>query len=190
VSVNELSIRALAEADLPLIAQIDRSEVIRVGYESRGGALTQIEVQWDAPGFFGEGEGEHTVSGQIAFCKRHLQARATALGAFDGDKLVGIGLLTPEIRPGLAQLAYLQVSSPYRRRGIGAAMTSNLLSLARKQGARRVYVSATPSQSAVEFYQSFGFVITRDPLPELYALEPEDIHMILDLESAKEIGSA
>jgi hypothetical protein len=44
-----------------------------------------------------------------------------------------------------------------------------------------VYVSATPSESAVGFYTSMGFTPTPDPIPELFALEPEDIHMIIDL---------
>jgi N-acetylglutamate synthase-like GNAT family acetyltransferase len=56
-----------------------------------------------------------------------------------------------------------------------------LLALARELGAIRVYVSATPSQSAVEFYRGLGFELVSEPLPELYALEPEDIHMILEL---------
>jgi hypothetical protein len=54
---------------------------------------------------------------------------------------------------------------------------------ARREGARRVYVSATPSGSAVGFYRSQGFALTRDPVPELLALEPEDIHMIKELEA-------
>jgi ribosomal protein S18 acetylase RimI-like enzyme len=65
--------------------------------------------------------------------------------------------------------------------GIASTLTRALLSLAREQGARKVYVSSTPSRSAVEFYRSFGFRIAREPIPELYALEPDDIHMVLDL---------
>jgi ribosomal protein S18 acetylase RimI-like enzyme len=180
-ALTPISTRPLAASDLPLIGHIDRSEVIRVGYEARDGRLVRIDVEWDSPDFLKDGDGEHSVAHQVAFCKRHMDAGATALGAFDGDRLVGIGVLTPEIRPGLAQLAYLHVSSPYRRMGIASTLTRALLSLARDRGACHVYVSSTPSRSAVDFYSSFGFRVVRDPIPELYALEPDDIHMVLDL---------
>lgn len=48
---------------------------------------------------------------------------------------------------------------------------------ARATGAEQIYVSATPSQSAVGIYMRFGFEPVEDPLPELYELEPDDIHM-------------
>ncbi len=179
--MNAVSYRELTEADLPKLADIDRSETIRVGFKLHHGNLVQRTVQWDAPDFFKEGDGEHTLARQIAFCQRHLAANATMIGAFDEDKLVGIGVLTPEIRPKVAQLAYLQISSPYRRRGIGSSITLRLVNLARDLGANLVYVSATPSQSAVGFYSSFGFTPVAEPLPELHALEPEDIHMALPL---------
>ena len=41
-------------------------------------------------------------------------------------------------------------------------------------------MSSTPSESAVGFYRSRGFRLT-SPLPELFELEPEDIHLILEL---------
>ena len=40
-----------------------------------------------------------------------------------------------------------------------------------------MYVSAVPSESAVGFYRSQGFTPTQEVDEELYALEPEDIHM-------------
>jgi hypothetical protein len=38
-------------------------------------------------------------------------------------------------------------------------------------------VSATPSTNTVHFYLGRGFEPTAEPLPELFELEPEDIHM-------------
>ena len=51
----------------------------------------------------------------------------------------------------------------------------------RTVGARRLYVSATPSGPTVEFYRSHGFEPTDEPDEALFALEPDDIHMILEL---------
>ena len=38
-------------------------------------------------------------------------------------------------------------------------------------------VSATPSENTVRFYLRRGFAPMADPFPELFELEPEDVHM-------------
>jgi GNAT superfamily N-acetyltransferase len=72
------------------------------------------------------------------------------------------------------------VSRPYRRRGVASALMEEMEHLARDLGARALYVSAVPSESAVRFYLSRGFRPT-EPLPEPFAKEPEDIHMLFPL---------
>lgn len=181
-----ITYQILSDSDLSRIAEIDRSEVIRIGYEVREGTLVKKEVMWDTPNFIREGEGEHTVAGEIAFCKDHLTRNAIAIGGLDGEKMVGIGVLTPNIRPGIAQLSYLHVSRDYRRKGIGAAIIRQLLAHANELGSKQIYVSAVPSGSAVGFYTSFGFVPTTEPLPELYEREPDDIHMVLEINPTSE----
>jgi hypothetical protein len=37
--------------------------------------------------------------------------------------------------------------------------------------------SATPSLNTVRFYLGRGFEPMSEPLPELYKLEPDDVHM-------------
>lgn len=185
-----ITFRELAESDLSRIAEIDRSEVIHIGYEVREGAILEMDVMWDTPNFIAEGEGEHTVTGEIEFCRSHMARNAIVIGGFDGEALIAIGILTPNIRPEMAQLAYLHVSREYRRKGIGAAITRRLLERASALGSKRVYVSAVPSESAVGFYKSFGFDLIAEPLPELYELEPDDIHMALELDASDSIGSA
>ncbi|MBD3160604.1 MAG: GNAT family N-acetyltransferase [Candidatus Latescibacteria bacterium] len=185
-----ISYDKLSDTDLAKLAEIDRSETIRLGYEVHEGKLVEKAVVWDSPGFAAEGEGEHSVAGQIAFCRSHMACGATALGAFEHEVLVGIGLFTPDIRPAMAQLAYLYVSREYRRLGIAGKITRRLLEIARDLGSERVYVSSTPSESAVGFYRSFGFELADEPVPELLALEPEDIHMILELGPKRPDGRA
>jgi hypothetical protein len=52
---------------------------------------------------------------------------------------------------------------------------------ARERGARLLYISATPSDSAIGFYTSCGARPAARVDPELFALEPEDIHLALPL---------
>jgi len=105
----------------------------------------------------------------------------TMLGAFDGTRLVGIATFRPRLTETMAQLAFLHVSNGYRRQGIAARLFDQVEELAFQSGAQELYVSATPSESSVGFYTSRGCVWTPTPHPELFELEPEDIHMIKTL---------
>ena len=100
------------------------------------------------------------------------------LGAFDGDLLVGIAGLCYNLTETMAQLTTMFVSNDYRRQGIATRLAAEIFRLAREGGATGLYVSATPSESAVGFYRSHGFRLAKKVNKELYALEPEDIHMI------------
>jgi ribosomal protein S18 acetylase RimI-like enzyme len=103
------------------------------------------------------------------------------LGAFDGGKLVGAASLRYRITEDMAQLVSLHVSRGFRRRGVATALAEEIFRLARASWARRIYVSATPSASAVGFYRANGFELAEQVNEELFALEPEDIHMIKGL---------
>jgi hypothetical protein len=52
---------------------------------------------------------------------------------------------------------------------------------ARELGARRLYISATPSENTVRFYLRRGCRVTDDVDAALFALEPEDIHLEFDI---------
>jgi N-acetylglutamate synthase-like GNAT family acetyltransferase len=110
-----------------------------------------------------------------------LDAGGMAVGAFVDGGLVGVGAVIPHVRPGIAQLAYLHVSAPHRGSGIGNGLSDRLEQLARAAGASEMVVSATPSGGTVRFYASRGFQPTAEPLPELFELEPEDVHMHMAL---------
>jgi predicted N-acetyltransferase YhbS len=169
--------RRLVAADLALIGEIDRTEQIDALYVQHGRRLEKRSGDWRARAWLTEDQGEHSVAHQIAECERHLAAGAIALAAFADERLVGIGLMTPHIRPGTAQLAFLHVSNGYRGRGIGGHLNDELERLAREHGDTAMVVSATPSLNTVRFYRRRGFEPMALPLPELYELEPEDVHM-------------
>ena len=88
-----------------------------------------------------------------------------------------MGVVLPHIRPSTAQLVALYVSDGYRGRGIGGRLSDELERIAREAGDLEMVVSATPSTNTVHFYLGRGFEPMAEPLPELYELEPEDVHM-------------
>lgn len=179
-TTDDIQVRIMPASELHKLTAIDRSERVMTHYLLRDGQLITEQVDWDVPSFIVDGDGEHSLAHQIAFCESHLQSGGQMLGAFEGDALAGIAVWTPDVRPALAQLAYLHVSRAYRRRGIARRLLMAVEQAAQTAGATALYVSATPSGSAVGFYRSRGFA-PAEPLPELFALEPEDIHMIKPL---------
>ena len=173
-----IAYRLLAADELGRIDEIDRSQVIDRVYRVRDGALIAVDEPWDGQGWPGWSEDDRQ---RIAACLEHGGA---AWGAFDGERLVGIAVLDGRwIGAGedTLDLYFLHVTNGYRDAGIGRELVGLVTARARELGARRLYVSATPSVSTVSFYQRRGFGLASEVDAELYALEPEDVHMDLVL---------
>jgi GNAT superfamily N-acetyltransferase len=167
----------LEPADLARIGDIDRTEQIDMLYVQHGSELEPRPGDWSARAWLVDGEGEHSVAAQRKACEHYLDAGGTALGAFDGERLVGIGIVTPHVHPRVAQFAFLYVSDGYRGRGIGVRLSDDLERIAREAGDVELVVSATPSENTVRFYLGRGYEPDAKPLPELLEREPEDVHM-------------
>jgi predicted N-acetyltransferase YhbS len=74
-------------------------------------------------------------------------------------------------------------SNEVRPCGVASLLWGAAIDRARGNGAGAIYVSATPSDSAVGFYLSRGCrLATRSELNDhLYELEPDDVHLICEL---------
>jgi predicted N-acetyltransferase YhbS len=126
-----ITYRPFVAADLPRIRDIDRSERIGVLYIQHGTRLEERRGDFDSPNWLSEGDGEHSYAEQQAYVEKLLASGAVALGAFDGDRLTGIGVLVQHLRPGVAQLAHLHVSNGYRASGIGKRLSEDVDRIAR-----------------------------------------------------------
>jgi GNAT superfamily N-acetyltransferase len=173
-----LTIERLPRDGLGRFREIDRSEEITVHYTQVGTTLEATAVHDVVPTF--RAEGPYSVAELVEEWQPVVDAGGVLLGAFEDGELAGIALLGLEVAPRVRQVALLFVSRPYRRRGVARALMAELELIARDAGAKGLYVSSIRSDSAVGFYLSHGFELT-EPLPELYAREPEDIHMLLPL---------
>ncbi len=172
-------IAPLTVDELDRAAAIDVTEDGVVVLEQRGTAIVPRAEEWHRPPrtpqrwseFAGRWRGI-VADGGLAF---------GAVDTDEGDAVVGIATLRRSVRPGVDQLEALFVDRAHRRRGIARRLVAAVQSAARDGGAQRLYVSATPSESAVGLYLDLGFRPTDEPIPELFALEPEDVHMVLEL---------
>jgi len=174
---TSIEFKRLSRAELSSVAEIDRAERIDIIYEQHGTELEERRGNWTSPAWDPQGHGEHSVEAQRQAVERYVDAGGIALGAFSEGRLVGIGVVVPHLRPEIAQLAFLHVSAAFRATGIGRRLSDELDLIARDAGDTEIVVSATPSGNTVRFYLSRGYELMAPPLPELYELEPEDVHM-------------
>ena len=173
-----INVKVLPAGRLGLIVDIDRSEHIDTLFEVRAGVVTSRPVDIDVPRWTSGGIGPHSVEGFLDFLEPILERGATLLGAFDQDRLAGVAIVEEQFEGDMAWLVFLHVSNAYRRQGVGTALWTKAVARARSAGSHAMYVSATPSASAVGFYLQRGCTLARTPHPGLLDKEPEDIHLV------------
>src|SRR5688500_12727953 len=132
--MTDIEYRPLRPEEIALVGEIDRTERIDTLYVQHGAELEELSGDFSARPWLATGHGEHSVAAQQDACNHYLDAGGTALGAFDGARLVGIGVVVPHLRPGIAQLAYLHVTDGHRGRGIGVRLNGDLERIAREAG--------------------------------------------------------
>lgn len=168
-------IRELARDEVELVWTIDRSEVIDHVYYHRNGVLFLEPEHYDLRGW-PPGQAEASTPLLLDCYDRG----GTFWGTFEGDRLVGAAVLESAFigrEKDQLQLMFLHVGRSHRRQGLGWLLFETVVKKARRLGARRLYVSATPSQNTVEFYLRRGCAVTKEVDARLFELEPEDIHL-------------
>ena len=168
-------IRLFQRDEIPLIWQIDRREVIHNIYYLRDGELVLVPEFFDMQGW-PPGEAEHYTS-ILTEC---FDRGGTFWGAFEDGKLVGTAILESKFigsKNDTLQLKFLHVSRGQRKQGLGTKLFQLAAEHARSLGAKKLYVSATPSENTINYYMGLGCVLATEIDPELFVLEPEDIHL-------------
>ncbi|MCL1858398.1 MAG: GNAT family N-acetyltransferase [Oscillospiraceae bacterium] len=164
--------RILERDEIRKLNEIDRYEIVEEVYYFKNGKLV-LEKEYR------EIIDISDISGVIEDYIEDYDDGGTFIGAFDGEKLVGLsgigGKLIGENKD-MIQLTSLWVSNKYRKKGIGRQLISMLKEKAKQSGAKKLYVSAMSSKNTVDFYCGSGFDLTT-PVKELFEDEPKDIHM-------------
>jgi predicted N-acetyltransferase YhbS len=179
-----MKFRELSRDEIPNIWQIDRSEVIDNIYYLRNGQLVLEPEQYDMRGWL-PGEIEKATS----FLLDSFDHGGHFLGAFDGEQMVGVTVLESRFigsAKDTLQMKFLHVSRAFRQHGLGKKLFWLTARKAMALGARKLYVSATPSENTVNFYLRLGCALATEIDEGLFQLEPEDIHLEFDLEKFRE----
>jgi predicted N-acetyltransferase YhbS len=170
-----MTIRLLQRDEIPLIWQIDRREIVENIYDLDHGELVLKPDYFDIQGW-PPGEVELYT---LMFLDCYDRG-GVFWGAFENDKLVGASILENKfIGTGrdTLQLKFLHVSRDYRKQGIASKLFNMAVEKAKVLGAKKLYISATPSENTVNYYMRLGCVLATEIDSELFELEPEDIHL-------------
>lgn len=174
--------RFLKRGEIERLREIDRSEVIEQLYSANNGRLELINEFYDV-------KNEWWINEEV---KKILLPRlydlfdrgGIIIGAFEGTEISGMVALESKFigkYKDQLKLDILFVSKKYRKIGIGKNLMNLAIEKAREKGAPKLYISATPSQNTVDFYLSLGCKLATEIDNELFELEPEDIHLGLEL---------
>lgn len=98
--------------------------------------------------------------------------------ALEKDTVVGfIGLLKELKGPNMI-LDMMQVSFDYRGQGIGKKLFEIGKEVARKAGAKALYISACCSKETIAFYKAMGCSLATNLIKEIAENEPFDLQMV------------
>ncbi len=175
LQLGDLRGHELTRAEVPHYWDIDRREVIDNIYYLVDGELVLRPEHYDMHGW-PPGESE-LYTPLLLDC---FDRGGWLYGLFDDNTLVAAVVLESKfIGPhhDLLQLKAMHVSSHCRGQGLGRYLFGLAAQKARERGARGLYVSATPSEHTINFYLRLGCKVTPTPDPDLFALEPGDIHL-------------
>jgi predicted N-acetyltransferase YhbS len=170
-----ISGRKLSRHEIKELWTIDRSEVIDAAYALENGALVLRPVHFDLRGWPPGEARKYTPI--LEACYDH---GGWFYGLFDGQRVIGAAVLESRFigrNKDQLQLKFLHVSCTYRNQGLGQRLFDLAKVAARRQGAKSLYISATPSERTVGFYLRLGCKLALEPDAELLELEPEDIHL-------------
>lgn len=170
-----MNIRLLQRNEIPLIWQIDRREIVENIYYLQDGKLILKRDYFDIQGW-PPGEPE-LYTPLLLDC---YDRGGMFWGAFENEGLVGVSILESKFigsRYDTLQLKFLHVSRDCRKQGLGTSLFNIAVEKAKELGAKKLYISATPSENTVNYYSRLGCVLATEIDPELFALEPEDIHL-------------
>ncbi len=171
--------KALRRGEVEQVWSIDRREVVENVYFLQDGRLMLRPDYFDIQGW-PPGESE-LYTPILLDC---FERDGWFQGVFDDGRLVATAILESKFigrRKDQLQLKFLHVSRDYRGHGLGQRLFDLAGAEARRRGANQMYVSATSSQHTIDFYLRMGCTVASQPDPDLFALEPEDIHLVCDV---------
>jgi GNAT superfamily N-acetyltransferase len=174
------SVVSITAEELSRIHELDVTEEIDHVYRQHGSRLELV-----AQSHRRSARSAEDWASEVGHWQAFVRDGGAAWAAFEDRRMIASAVLRNFLEPEMSQLAGLYVDRNWRRSGVGSALVETVANAARNAGAKRLYVSAIPSEATVNFYLALDFEPLEHPNPDLFALEPEDVHMCLNLEKPR-----
>ena len=177
--MKDIIIRNMEKNEIDNIRKIDRSEIINHVYYFENDKLILKEEFYDIKGW-----NPNEIDSIINNLYSLYECNGYLYGAFKNSNLIGIIALESRFigkNEDQLQLVFLHIDQKYRDKGLGHLLMDKAKLKAKELGAKKLYISATPSEHTIGFYLSLNCKLASDVNPELYQLEPEDIHLELEI---------
>lgn len=171
--------KLLSQNEISKFPEIDRSEKVQYSYVYKDNQLEIVPCElkiedWEEEELADFIQRLHDLYDRCGFI----------WGTFEENRLVGLVSLDNK-RFGknldFLKLDMLYVSNSHRGKGIGRKLMAISKTKAREMGASKLYISATPFKNTVDFYLGLGAVLTSELNQELFDLEPEDVHLEIEV---------
>jgi GNAT superfamily N-acetyltransferase len=160
--------RELQINEIERIHEINRREEIYGHYKLHNGMLVAVEGIEYVNAF------DHDELNDILCRQRKIKE----------EKIMGVASVENKrrgMRLEYCKMDILYVSYEYRGRGIGKNLVEMSKRTAQRFGASKLYISATPTKTTVDFYLKLGAILTTELDIALHQKEPEDIHLELKI---------
>lgn len=157
------------------LKEIDRSDYVEGTYCVKDGKLVLENRIFNHEGFHGK-----LLEEKIKGLNVQLDNGGELYGTFDGLRLVGIAGIHSGFRGSnkdTLEFGPLWISKEYRRCGIGRKLVKMAKDKAKEMGAKKLYISGTPSKNTTDFYFNIGCTLASEIDEELFQEEPYDIHL-------------
>ncbi len=172
---QNMKIRTIKREEIENIKNIDRSEIVNQFYYYQNGKLVLKNGYFNIRRWTPRQIKKH-VKGLLSLYDRG----GFFYGLLHEERMVGLISLECKFigsANNQLQVVFLHVDKNYRKKGFGRKLMDKVKERARELGAKKLYISATPSKNTVDFYMHLGCKLAPEINPELYKLEPDDIHL-------------
>jgi N-acetylglutamate synthase-like GNAT family acetyltransferase len=167
-----MEIRSVKRKEINDIRNIDRSEIINQIYYYKNSKLILKNEYYNVTGWE-----PNNIERNI----NNLYDRGGSFfGLFQEERIVGIVALECKFigsNNDQLQVVFLHIDKNYRKKGYGKILMNQAKERAKELGAKKLYISATPSKNTVDFYLYIGCKLASEINADLYQLEPNDIHL-------------
>ena len=155
-----MNIKKLCLDECELLGFINRSEKIRAAWQINKEGIRSLDFTYldiEGYGFY--------LKTCIEILRKVISFGGTVYGAFEDNRIVGMASVLPlsEKANGFSVLVSVDVSSDYRRKGIGRSLIDKCVESSNSAGCSTMLVAANPYESTIKFFKSYGFLYIDNP---------------------------